>query len=161
MNKELLHELFEYKNGNLIYKISTAKCIKIGEVAGNINTNGYRRIVINKKVYQAHRLIWMFHNGDIETGLQIDHINQIKDDIRIENLRLATRSQNKSNSTKQKNNTSGLKGVSWHKHAKKWEARIMHNKKNIHLGLFATAELAHDAYVSAAAKLHGEFACWE
>ena len=96
MNKELLHELFEYKNGNLIYKISTAKCIKIGEVAGNINTNGYRRIVINKKVYQAHRLIWMFHNGDIETGLQIDHINQIKDDNRIENLRLATRSQNKS-----------------------------------------------------------------
>lgn len=160
--KQQLNELFDYKDGQLIYKINTAKCIKIGDIAGSIcKTNGYRVIRINKILYKAHRLIWIYFNGDIDTALQIDHINHIRSDNRIENLRLATRSQNGSNTTKQKNNTSGYKGVSWSKQYKKWVAQIMKNKKLIYLGLFATPELAHAAYIAAAEKLHKEFACWE
>jgi len=158
MNKELLHERFEYKDGQLIYKISTGRRVKIGDVAGTIDTNGYRRISINKKRYMAHRLVWTYHNGEIQTGYQIDHMNGVKDDNRIENLRLATPSQNSSNRPKNKINKSGFKGVSWHKRDKKWQADIMHNNKTIRLGLFATPELAHDAYVGAATKHQGEFA---
>jgi hypothetical protein len=161
MTKELLNEMFDYKDGNLFYKIKTGLRVKIGDVAGSVKTNGYRQIIINYKAYRAHRLIWMFHNGDIKTGLEIDHINQNKSDNRIENLRLATRSQNKSNGKKYKNNTSRFKGVCWHKRNKKWVAQIKYNNKKIYLGYFATPELAREAYVAAAEKLHGDFACWE
>ena len=158
MTQKQLHEMFEYKNGQLIYKIKTSRKVKIGDVAGYVNKLGYRQISINYKLYQAHRLIWIMHNGDIETGLDIDHIDRNPSNNRIENLRVSTRSQNRSNSTKQKNNTSGYKGVSWHKCAKKWMACIKHNQIHIHLGLFATPELAHAAYVDAATKLHKDFA---
>jgi len=161
MTKEQLHELFEYKDGNLIWKVRCGCRGKIGEVSGTIKTNGYRVIIINYKNYRAHRLIWIFHNGDITTSSQVDHINQIKHDNRIENLRLATNSQNNSNRPKRKDNKSGFKGVSWHKLKKKWQAFITHNNKTIYLGCFTTPELAHDAYIAAAAKLQGEFACWE
>lgn len=161
MNKELLHELFEYKDGNLIYKIKPSNNRNIGDVAGTIDTKGYRVIKINYKRYMAHRLVWTYHNGEIPTGLQIDHINQIKDDNRIENLRLATHSQNQSNATKNKINKSGFKGVSWHKRSKKWMAMIGHNNKKINIGGFSTPELASEAYKAAAIKLNGDFACWE
>ena len=158
--KQQLNELFDYKDGHLIYKIKTSN-MHIGDVAGTINKLGYRRIEINSKAYGAHRLIWIMHNGDIETGLQIDHINQIKTDNRIENLRLATHSQNQSNRPKQKDNKSGFKGVSWKRQHKKWVAQINHNNKKIHIGYFDTPELAHAAYIAATIKLQGEYACWE
>ena len=161
MNKEQLHTMFEYKDGNLIYKIKTSKKMNIGDEAGHISPRGYITISINYKIYMAHRLVWMFHYGDIPTGIQIDHINQNKSDNRIENLRLATISQNHYNITKRKNNTSGYKGVSRYRRGKKWEAVMSHNNKKIHLGLFATPELASEAYKEAAIKLQGEFACWE
>lgn len=158
MNKEQLNERFEYKDGQLIYKIGISIRVKIGDVAGTIDTNGYRRISINKKRYMAHRLVWTYHNGEILNGLQIDHMNGVKDDNRIENLRLATPSQNSSNRPKNKINKSGFKGVCWSKQHKKWMADIMHNNKTIRLGRFATAELAHAAYKQAATKHQGDFA---
>ena len=158
MNKEQLNERFEYKDGQLIYKIKTSKKMNIGDEAGSVDNRGYRVIIINYKRYMAHRLVWTYHNGEIPTGFEIDHINQTKADNRIENLRLATPSQNRSNVTKYKNNTSGFKGVSWNKRDKKWQAFIMHNKKSIRLGRFATPELAHAAYKQAATKHQGDFA---
>lgn len=90
--------------------------------------------------------------------MQIDHINGNRLDNRRENLRLATNSQNAMNQGKRKNNTSGFKGVSWHKPNKKWLAHIRLNSKTIHLGLYTTRELAYAAYCDACVKLHGEFA---
>ena len=163
MNKEQLNERFEYKDGNLIYKIKNknAHGINIGDVVGTIDTKGYRVIKINKKVYKAHRLIWIYHNGDIEDGLFIDHIDRNPLNNKIENLRLATRSQNGSNATKNITNTSGYKGVSWHKRSKKWMASIKYNCKTINIGGFSTAELASEAYKVAAIKYKGDYACWE
>lgn len=109
----------------------------------------------------AHRLIWMFHYGDISDGLEIDHIDRNSKNNRIENLRLSTSSQNKCNRSKRKDCSSGYKGVETSKTTKKYRARIRYNNKKIHLGYFDTAELARDAYVAAATKLHGDFACWE
>jgi len=162
MTKEQLHELFEYKDGNLIYKIRRGPRGKIGDVAGSIcKTTGYRRIPINKKFHKAHRLVWIYYNGEIPIGLDIDHINRVKTDNRIQNLRLATNAQNTQNVTKYKINTSGYKGVHYRKDVEKWVARISIDNKRIHLGFYETAELAGEAYKSAAEKLHKEFACWE
>ena len=88
-------------------------------------------------------------------GKQIDHINLIKSDNRWVNLRLATPSQNKSNTGKRADNTSGFKGVS--KLGNKWKAQCTANKKFKYLGLYATPELAAEAYEKYARENHGEF----
>ena len=69
---------------------------KIGEGyrAGATDSIGYRVVSIYGKSYKEHRLVWIYHNGDISEGMQIDHINRIRNDNRIENLRLVTSSSN-------------------------------------------------------------------
>jgi hypothetical protein len=87
----------------------------------------------------------------------IDHINGNTLDNRKCNLRICNRSQNFRNRTKQKNNTSGYKGVSFHKRLNKWQAQITTNKNKKCLGYFDTPELAFFAYCKANKKYHGEF----
>jgi hypothetical protein len=94
--------------------------------------------------------------GAIPPGLLIDHINGIKLDNRIENLRLATDSGNNSNATMSKRNKTGFKGVSFNKWAQKYEARIFNGKVK-YLGVFETAEAASHAYIKAANEIKGEF----
>lgn len=160
ITQKLLQDRFDYKNGHLIYKINTKRGQqKIGDIAGSTNNKGYIQISIDSKIYKAHRLIYIYHKGDIPDGMQIDHINGIKNDNRLENLRIATPLQNRYNVPKLKTNTSGFKGVT--KHRKKWKAQININGKNKHLCLCDTRELASEAYKQAADKLHGEFAYWE
>jgi hypothetical protein len=74
------------------------------------------------------------------------------------NLRPATVSQNQCNANKPKNNTSGYKGISWHKQDRKWRARIQTNRKPIYLGCYDNLKEAADVYNEAACKYHGEFA---
>jgi hypothetical protein len=91
-------------------------------------------------------------------GMDIDHINGDGLDNRWSNLRLATRAENIRNSRTKATNTSGFKGVSWHKRDRKWQAHIKINGRSKNLGLFEAPEDAHAAYVAAAQKYHGEFA---
>ena len=104
MNKELANKLFLYKDGNLYWKSKFSKysSIKIGQEAGYIDSDGYKRTKINKKLYGNHQLIYLMFYGFIPP--QIDHANQNKLDNTIENLRIATKSQNQHNKTIQKNN---------------------------------------------------------
>lgn len=104
------------------------------------------------KIYM-HRVI-----AGAKKGEHVDHKNRIKSDNRRENLRIATRSQNGYNITKTSRNTSGFKGVSWHKGAVRFIASIGHDGVLRHLGYFDTAEDAALAYNAAAIRLHGEFA---
>lgn len=120
------------------------------------NTLGYLCGNINYVRHQAHRVAWAIYYGEWPEG-DIDHINLIRSDNRISNLRLATKSENLRNIRRFSSNTSGYKGVSLHKKTGRWVARISTGTKYKHLGLFDDKEDARAAYMDAARKHHGEF----
>lgn len=93
----------------------------------------------------------------VHDPMVVDHINGNTLDNQRINLRICTHQQNLCNRGSTRGNTSGFKGVVWHKHRRKWVAKIKVNYKTYHLGLYATPEEAHLAYQRAAATLHGEF----
>lgn len=158
ITQDELKILFSYdaETGLFTWLVSTAKRVKIGDIAGSKNNKGYIHISINNKKYSAHRLAWLYEHGSFPTK-QIDHINGVKDDNRLCNLREATRNQNLRNRGKLANNKSGFKGVRFHKEGNKWEAQSTFNSKVTYLGLFDTPELASQAYQEFAMKNYGEF----
>jgi hypothetical protein len=115
----------------------------------------------NKKGYMHRIVLERVLGRKLEHNEDVDHINEIKLDNRRENLRLATRIQNSANRGKNKNNTTGYKGVMWLPKRKQFIASIKFNYKRIQLGYFTTAEEAHEAYKAKAIELHGEFAKFE
>ena len=156
---ELVRELFDYRSdGCLIWKVSKARRIAIGDIAGSVNTCGYHQVTIDKKTYKAHRLIWLWHHGYMPEG-DLDHINRIKSDDRIENLREASKQCNARNSKNRINNTSGVKGVSPHKCRSgmwKWKAGITVMYKSWYLGVYSSFDEA------VLARLNAEqFLGWE
>lgn len=129
----------------------------IGCVAGTISNRGYIRIRIKNKAYFAHRLAWLYEYGEWPEN-EIDHINGIKSDNRLINLRNASRSDNNSNKKHQKNSVSGVKGVSWSKKDKRWHARCKKNKKTVYFGSFTDIKEAIAAVTTARRKYHADFA---
>lgn len=92
-----LNSLYYYDNGILRYKTDRSYRFKAGMPVGSKDKDGYLRTTFNGKNLKIHRVIWEMHYGEIPDGLMIDHVNGIKDDNRISNLRLATNSQNQHN----------------------------------------------------------------
>lgn len=152
-------EVFDYSNGKLFWKIKPSKKVCIGDLVGSPHPKGHLLVGFNRKKYYVHRIVYEMNFGPIPEGLQVDHINRITNDNRIENLRLATPSQNKWNTARQRNNISGFKSVFFAKHARKWRARIKVFGKVKHIGYFFTAEEAHAAYAEWSKQLHGSFSC--
>ena len=115
------------------------------------NNTGYMRYGVTTDgfqiMYQAHRITYLLHNPDMDQSLTIDHINGIKTDNRIENLRAATNQQNHFN--RQTN-----KGFSWSSKSKKFRADITINNKTIYLGVYETILDARAAYLRAKRKYH-------
>jgi hypothetical protein len=124
---------------------------------GTTSRKRYSYIGIRKKVYRAHRLAWLYVHGEWPDR-EVDHINGNGCDNRIANLRLATSIENACNRGLRSNNTSGFKGVSWVKRAKKWGVHCGVNGITYHIGNFDSLSEARAAYVEAAHRLHGTFA---
>ena len=131
--------------------------VKAGDVAGVVDTHGYRKIRVYGKSYRASRLAELYVMGKWPEDI-IDHKNRQKDDDRWDNLRPATYSQNGMNTGIRVDSSSGIKGVDWHKHKKKWRACIGFDNRHIHLGLFDDLQDAIKARQLAEIKYFGEFA---
>lgn len=128
--------------------VSIKQKVHIGMIAGGYTDKGYILINIFGRKYAAHRLAWLYVYGEFPPDL-IDHINGIKDDNRICNLRKATPAENNQNIRKafKSNKSSGLLGVSWLEYKKKWHSRIVINGKQKSLGFYKTPMEAHEAYI--------------
>jgi hypothetical protein len=157
-----LKVFFSYVDGSLIWNKRSSANFNTsfaGKPAGCLKKNqGYMYINLMQTQYLAHRLVYAWHYGNDLGDNQIDHIDGDKCNNRIENLRLATEVENGQNRGKQKNNTTGFKGVTYSKHDKKYQAQIHSKGKTIFLGYYETPELASAAYVSAANNRHNRFA---
>jgi hypothetical protein len=143
---------YDAASGLLHWINSTGKA-KAGSVAG-CEAKGYILIGVAGRLLKAHRLAWLLHYGS-DPANDIDHINGVRSDNRIANLREANQSQNMHNRRADKDNSSGIKGVCWNKWKGKWMAYV--NGK--HYGYFLTKEEAGAAARSARELLHGQFAC--
>lgn len=152
--KELLN--YDPETGLFTRRIKRAGIrANIGDIAGKFVDGDYVNIKINGKIYKAHRLAWMYVYGDFPDG-EIDHINRIKHDNRIKNLRIVNRCDNMQNIINpSKSNTCGFRGVSFKKEFGLYFSRIQTNNERIFLGYFDKAECAYAAYLEAKAKLHG------
>lgn len=156
LTQDVVKELFDYKDGVLIWKKTGTKRQKIGSEAGFLIHSSYRKVTINGKRFYVHRIIFLWHKGYLPKF--VDHINGDAADNRIENLREATKQQNQFNQKIRKTNKSGVKGVCWHKQLKKWNAYIHLNYKKIHLGWFDLLEDAEKAVKKKRKEIHGDFA---
>lgn len=163
--QDTLRALFDYDadTGVLTWRAVKFSRIPSGTEAGCIDregVKGYRKVRINYVRYYVHRVIWCWMYGEIPSGTEIDHLNGVKSDNRLSNLRAATSEQNKWNRAATRTSKTGLKGATLHKPTGLYASTIKKNGKRHHLGYFKTAEEAHEAYQKAAAELHGEFAKW-
>jgi hypothetical protein len=156
---ERLREILSYnpETGVFTWLVSTSNRVRVGSVAGTMQNRGYQQMTVDNRRYLAHRLVWLYVHGEWPPT-DIDHINGVRNDNRLANLRLATNTQNQANSRKRADNTSGFKGVCWDARDHKWKAHLHVNGRQRHLGYFDCPAAAHRAYLAAAEKLHGEFA---
>lgn len=153
-----VRELFGYceSTGNLIWKITKSAKAVAGSIAGSENQRGHVNIQVDRRIYAAHQLVYLYHHGHIPT--EIDHVNQIKTDNRISNLRECTSTQNKGNIGLLSSNTSGYRGVSLNSRSRKWHAQIKIKGMQTYLGRCDSAEDAARLYNVAALNHFGEFA---
>lgn len=158
MNYEYLKSLLSYdpETGDMKWKVNRSR-VKKGDSVGSIDRYGYRTTMIDKKNYKVHRLIWLLTYGYMP-ALEIDHINGVKDDNRIANLRLASKDENARNRPMTNRSSTGLKGVFRKKKTNKFTSSIYVSGKSIYLGTFNTPEEAYSAYCEAAKNHHGTFA---
>jgi hypothetical protein len=125
------------------------------------NGKGYYQVSVCKdskhKDLYIHRLVAEHYIPNPENKLEVDHIDNNKQNNSIKNLRWATRSQQNINRKQLPNNKSGFRGVCFHKPTKKYQVQIHHNGKYEALGYYATAEEASAVYEAKAKEVFGEF----
>lgn len=156
MNQERVRHLFDYdpESGLLTWKNPKYPAY-IGREVGAKGDKGYRIVTVDGRIEYVHRVIWVHAIGDLPET--IDHKNRDKSDNRLANLRAASRSQNNANRpmSKKADLPHGVCRVSY---SSTFRASIKVNRKTIHLGSFATADEAANAYQTAAVTHFGEFA---
>jgi hypothetical protein len=142
---------YDFDTGMFTRLITTCGSAQKGSIPVSKNKDGYYQLRINYKMYTQHRLVWLYVNGGFPNG-DIDHINHIRTDNRIVNLRVVDKATNNKNISKRSDNTSGVTGVWWHKQIGKWSAEIMVDGKKKSLGCFHNIDDAAKARTKAINK---------
>ena len=127
---EQVRALFEYRDGMLFWRTARGSRAKVGERAGNLNPNGYRRVKLDGRLYREHRVIWLLVHGE-EPPQYLDHIDEDKANNRIENLRAIDNAHNIRRSLSGRN-------TYLDRRTGRWRAYPRYNGKMHHLGYFAT-----------------------
>jgi hypothetical protein len=139
----------------VVYWINRQGNKSAGAVAGSVKRDGYIRVGCKEKSICAHRIAWAIAHKEWPDK-SIDHVNGVRSDNRIANLRLVDpieNSQNRRTASKNKGSCDAH-GVTLHKQSGKWQAAIQSNRKTIYIGLFDSVEQASSAYLAAKAELH-------
>lgn len=147
-----LNELLRYnpKTGELRWRVNRRGATKAGDIAGYLNpVSGYYIVTIDGVRYRAHRICYKMATGRDVGVFEIDHINGVKADNRLLNLRMADRVTQCRNRPQQANNSTGHNGIVFCKKRKKYRARIKINRKYIELGRFEELEDAVAARAAA------------
>lgn len=152
--QELLH--YDPETGVFTWKVNRGRNARVGDIAGQLRSDGYIRIKVMGRQYLAHRLAWFYIFNNWPTD-QLDHKNRIRSNNWINNLREGSNSNNQMNKGIRSNNKSGYVGVSWHKPTSKWRSQIKFGDKQIHLGCFSSLEEAVDARLAAQNYYFKEF----
>lgn len=143
---------YDQISGEFTWIATRSPRVSPGDRAGRTDGRGYREITIDGRPYKAHRLAWLWIYGSWPVN-DIDHINGVRDDNKISNLRDVTRSVNLQNQKRARcDNSCGLLGVS-PSHGR-WQAEIKTPSMKIHLGTFTSPEAAHAAYLASKEILH-------
>jgi hypothetical protein len=153
--REVLH--YDPLSGVFTWLTNRGSRGRVGKVAGCVKVGRHTLIMIDKVLYKAHRVAFLYMTGRWPDP-DCDHRDLEKSNNIWGNIREATRSQNMANTPLRLTNKSGLKGVSWSASHNGWKAQITINYKNNYLGTFKTKEEAPSAYCGAARACHGEFA---
>lgn len=152
--QEEVRRLFDYRDGHLYWRVKVWTNVKPGDRAGSLKKSGYRSVYIGGQPYMEHRLVYQWHHqGRVPD--YIDHINGVRDDNRIENLRASTPKLNQGN-RKASAGASQYKGVRWNFGT--WRAAITINQREESLGTYPTQEEAAAAYNRRAQEVFGEHA---
>ncbi|MCO1396395.1 HNH endonuclease signature motif containing protein [Burkholderia cenocepacia] len=151
LTQEFARRVFSYdaETGVLTSRLTLGKRTA-GERLGRPHHLGYLVVEIGGNRFLAHRIAWVYAYGEIPNGKEIDHINGVRSDNRLLNLRVATRAQNSQNRESA--------GVYFDRQRNRWRAFIWLNGKNKVIGSFPTRELAREAYLSAKRAHHPFFA---
>lgn len=150
VTRERLMELLDYNpaTGEFVWRKYRGGHAKKGATAGAYDTHGYRQILIDKHPYRAHRLAWLYVYG-VWPEQTIDHINGVRDDNRIENLRDVSLVSNRQNQAAPTH-----AGARFHRRIGKWQSSITSRGKYFHIGYFDSMEAAHAAYMERRKELH-------
>lgn len=138
------HLSYDDATGQLIYKKRPANCVRVGDVAGHERRDGYIGLSVFGKEYLAHRIIWLMVNGCYPEE-EIDHINGIRSDNRLANLRIVGHGENSRNTKLYKNNSTGHVGIHYRRDTGKYRAYIRSGKNRLYLGCFLSFDDAVEA----------------
>lgn len=153
-----LHDILAYdpEEGTFTWKVKPAYWKAPGTVAGCVRGARYRVITWRGVHYPGSHVAWAMVHGRWPEA-EIDHIDRNPSNDRIANLREASSAENKRNRVVRRDSGTGVKGVRFHKPTGRYQARIRHVGREVHIGLFDTLAEAEAAYVEMAKKLHGHF----